>query len=296
MKREIATSVAKLTRKFPRLVNVIRSMLPLSLKRKIGSALLPNQTGGIVDAKDGRKFVMIPDRLFLQVLYDGIFEPSLTHFMGSIVQPDDITVDVGSNFGWFATLLATKANQVVCYEPALRIRKILEENIELNELNNITVRPVAIGDEAGEVTFVIEGDAARESALGYVANTKDVSGDNLNQETVPIVRLDDDLAQYANKISLMKVDCEGFEHKAFLGAGGLLSWDNPPVIITEANRETLERSGSTREAMCEELTKYGYQLFGMRSDGTLYPDDGKAPALACVPPKGIYVDRVSTPE
>lgn len=294
MKRELATSIAKLTRKFPGLVNAFRSILPLSMKRKISASLLPKEEGGVVEANDGRKFVMIPDRLFLQVLYDGIFEPSLTHFMESVVEPGDVTVDVGSNFGWFATLLAMHTKHVVSYEPAGRIRGIFEQNIALNEMDNITIRPVAIGDEPGEVTFVIEGDSARESALGYVA-VEGQEEENLNKETVQIVRLDDDLAKYENQISLMKVDCEGFEHKAFQGAGGLMSWDSPPVIITEANAGTLGRSGSTREAMCAELTGYGYKLFGMRSDGTLYPDDGKAPALACVPPRGKFVDRVDAP-
>ena len=161
-------------------------------------------------------------------------------------------------------------------------------------MENITVRPVAIGDEPGEVTFVIEGDEARESALGYVTtDTESASAENT--ETVQIVRLDDDLADFENTISLMKVDCEGFEHKAFQGASRLLDWEHPPVIITEANRGTLERSGSSREAMCAELSSHGYALFGMHDDGTLYPDNGKAPALACVPANGKFVSRVTVP-
>ena len=101
-----AVKLSSITRRFPKSVDMIRRILPLSLKRKIGAALLPNEKGGEVIANDGRKFVMIPDRLFLQVVYDGVFEPSLTHFMSSIIQPEDTAVDVGSNFGWFATHMA----------------------------------------------------------------------------------------------------------------------------------------------------------------------------------------------
>lgn len=294
MHSSVAKSIAWVTRKFPGGVNLIRSALPLSLKQKLGAALLPKTKGGTTLAKDGRKFVTIPDRLFLQVLYDGIFEPSLTHFMSSIVEPDDVSVDIGSNFGWFATLLATQTKQVICYEPAQRIREILIENIELNDLSNVVVRPVAIGDEAGQVDFVIEGDAERESALGYVATGSD-SEKNQNIETVEIVRLDDDLAKYENQIAFMKVDCEGFEYRAFLGASNLLNWTDPPVIITEANREALERCGANRESLCEQLKKFSYTLYGMRADGSIYLDDTRAPALACVPNRGKYSNRVKTP-
>ena len=163
----------------------------------------------------------------------------------------------------------------------------------LNSFQNISVRPFAIGSEPGEVSFVVEGDAARESALGYVSS--EPVSDQQNAETVKVVRLDDELAAFENKISLMKVDCEGFEHEAFKGSSKIFQWEHPPVIITEANRETLGRSGSTREQMCEELTKHGYVLYGMEGNGEIYPDDGKAPALACLPPRGKFSNRLDAP-
>ncbi|MFK7769241.1 MAG: FkbM family methyltransferase [Mariniblastus sp.] len=290
----IFTKFAGLTRKVPWLVSGVRAVLPRYLKRKIGAALLPSEKGGEVVANDGRKFVMIPDRLFLQVVYDGIFEPSLTNFMTTVIKPEDTTVDVGSNFGWFATLMAVKSSKNICYEPAKRIAGILKENIALNAMDNITVREVAIGSEPGEVTFVIEGDPERESALGYVATEGDDVANNTT-ETVKVVTLDEDLAQHKGEISLMKVDCEGFEHEAFKGAKNLLTCDNPPVFITEANREALGRSGTNREDMCALLKQYGYTLYGMRSNGTLYADDGKAPALVGAPPKGKFANRLTLP-
>lgn len=287
--------VSSLTRRAPGLVDMFRRALPMSLKRSIGAALLPNEKGGTVVASDGRKFVMIPDRLFLQVVYDGVFEPSLTNFMTTIVQKGDVAVDVGSNFGWFATHLARHTDKVISFEPGGRIREIFKENIALNDMQNIDVRPLAIGSEPGSVTFVIEGDSERESALGYVVNPGDEVDENssVQTETVPITTLDHELADFRDGISLMKVDCEGFEHEAFKGASLILGGEHPPVLITEANRETLQRSGSTREAMCDEISKYGYTLYGMHKDGSLYPDDQKAPALACIPDRGKYQSRVS---
>ncbi len=290
----IVTNVAKLTRKVPWVAAGLRAVLPRYLKRKIGASLLPSKKGGTVIANDGRKFVMIPDRLFLQVVYDGIFEPSLTNFMMRVMRPDDTTVDVGSNFGWFATLMAVKSKTTICYEPADRISGILKENIALNAIDNLTLRKVAIGSEPGEVTFVIEGNPERESALGYVATEGDDTVNN-NTETVEVVTLDNDLADHFGKISLMKVDCEGFEHEAFKGSRQLLTGENPPIIITEANRETLGRSGSTREAMCALLKEYGYELYGMNNDGSLYADNGKAPALVGKPPRGQYISRLDWP-
>ncbi|MFK7902509.1 MAG: FkbM family methyltransferase [Nitratireductor sp.] len=288
----LTSKLSTVTRKFPWLVDLLRKILPLSLKRKIGAALLPSNPTGVVKANDGREFVSIPDRLFLQVVYDGIFEPSLSNFINNTISKGDVSVDVGSNFGWFATLMAQKCDKVICYEPGNRIEKIFRQNVKLNKQEEIVeIRKLAVGAEEGSAQFVIEGDEARESALGYVGAATSPDETN-NTETVNIVRLDKDLEKYKNKISLIKMDAEGFEHYAFKGALDLLSCDNPPVIITEANRETLERSGTTREALCKELLDLNYTLYGMTAKGELYKDDRKAPALAGVPARGKFKSRI----
>ena len=290
----MANKIAMIARRFPGIANVLRRVLPLSLKRRIGAMMLERNPTGLTRAADGRLFQTIPDRVFLQVIYDGEFEPSLSNVIRNTLQSGDTAVDIGANFGWFATLMAQTAKRVITYEPAFRMDGILRENVALNDMTAIIdMRKKAVGAEPGTATFVIEGDPERESALGYVTVGDVSAADDMNTENVEIVCIGDDLAEFAGNIALIKLDAEGFEHYAIQGGGELFSNDNPPVLITEANAGTLGRSGSTREALCAEIAQYGYTLYGMTSEGVLYPDDGKAPALTCLPNRGRFVGRIT---
>lgn len=286
----VSRSVARVTRKVPGVTQLLRAVLPVSLKRKLGSALLPKAMGGeTVRSLDGRQFVQIPDRLFLQVLYDGIYEPSLTRFIQAVIKEDDLVVDIGANFGWYATLMAMTSRKTIAYEPLARVRQILEQNIRLNgQESKIDVRASAVGSEPGTVTLVVDGPADRESALAHVALG---SEDNKEGEAVPLVKLDDDLSAEIGNIAFMKVDAEGLEVEVLRGAQGLLGSENPPVLITEANTGAMQRAGATRRQLCDALTSHGYKLFGMKTDGSLYTDDGKAPALAALPNRGKFASR-----
>lgn len=290
----MANKIAMIARRFPGIADVLRRVLPLSLKRRIGAMMLERNPTGQTRATDGRLFRTIPDRVFLQVLYDGEFEPSLSNVIRKALQPGDTAVDIGANFGWFATLMAQTATRVVTYEPAFRMDNILRENVALNGMGTtIDMRKKAVGAEPGTASFVIEGDPERESALGYVTVGEISAEDDATTENVEIVRIGDDLAEFAGSISLIKLDAEGFEHYAIEGGGLLFSNENPPVLITEANAGTLDRAGSSREALCAEIVQYGYTLYGMTKEGVLYPDDGKAPALTCLPDRGRFAGRIT---
>ena len=245
--------------------------------------------GQTVQSKDGRSFVMIPDRLFLQVIYDGIYEATLTNFINSAIRKGDTCVDVGSNFGWFATLMGMTADKVIAYEPLQRSHGFLEENVRLNQQGQtVEARRLAVGPEAGTVTLVVDGAEETESALAHVATDGEVGG-----EVVNIVPLGKDLSEHLGNIAIIKLDAEGLEVGALEGARELLSAEDAPIVITEANREAMAREGKTRSDLVSLLDQYGYRLFGMSNDGTLYPDDDKAPALACLPPKGQFANRVN---
>lgn len=287
----LTSFISKITRKAPVITNVARKILPLSLKRYIGKYLLSIEEEGGITHTEEFKFITIPDRVFLQVVYDGIFEPSLTNIIEKYISKEDTCVDVGANFGWFSIYMGSRCNHVIAYEPAERIYNILLQNVELNLLSNkVESRKIAIGNEEGNITFVIEGDAKSESALGYVTSDNNIKHEHT--ETVQITTLDKDLERFFNNIALMKIDTEGNEYYAFLGAKNILSGDHPPVIITEANRGSLARNNSTREELCSTLVSLGYSLYGMRDNGSIYADNTKkAPALLGIPSKGKYRER-----
>lgn len=284
-----AVRIAGWTRRVPALTNLLRSVLPLSLKRRLGAALLPSRCDGeTVRSTDGRTFLIIPDRLFLRVMYDGNYEPGQSAFMASIIEPGDVCVDVGANFGWYATLLGGKARKTFAYEPQARSFDFLNRNLELNDLTGRVVsRHRAVGAEPGTITLIVDGPSERESGLAHIA-----AAGETGSEAVDVVRLDDELADYIGQISLIKMDIEGAEIGVIRGAEAVLSSESPPVLVAEANDAALVRLGSSRHEMCHILQRHGYTIHALSANGGVTPDDGKADSIVCVPNRGQFADRV----
>lgn len=285
------TSLSALALRYPSAVSFARSVLPLRAKRALGSVLLRFVSpGGIVTAQDGRRFVSTRDRVFLQVAYDGIYEPALTRFIAACLREGDIAVDVGASFGWYATLMGRVADTVIAYEPASHPRALLERNVSLNGMAaRVVVRDVAASDQPGHAWLVVDGDSVRDSALGRLSSSRS------DGERVQVVRLDDDLARYVGAIAVMKIDAEGYELRALAGAGEVLAADDPPIVVIEANVKALRDAGASRAALVAEFRAHGYALMAMRPDGSLFRDEGGAPALAAIPGRGVYARRIMSP-
>lgn len=284
-----ALRVAKLTRQVPGVTNLLRYVLPLSLKRRFGAALMPAQCNGqTVKSNDGREFLVIPDRLFLRVLYDGNYEPGQTAFMASIVEADDVCVDVGANFGWYTTLMGSKAKKTFAFEPLARSFEFLSRNVELNSLNGRAIpKNAAVGAEPGSIRLVIDG-SENESGLAHVAGP----GESGSQE-VELVTLDSELSENIGQISLMKMDVEGSEIEVIRGASKVLGCDNPPVIVAEANNEALVHLGSSRDELCSLIRSHGYEIDALTTDGKVIADDGEADTIVCIPDRGRFSNRVT---
>ena len=119
-----------------------------------------------------------------------------------------------------------------------------------NQLENITLLPVALDDHRGWVHLAtnigsnasLVSDEADQIARGYGT-------------IVPSFRLDD---LVEGPIDVVKVDVEGAEGRAMAGAGGLLEkWR--PTVITEASEEMLQRvSKVSVKEYVEGFTRQGY--------------------------------------
>jgi hypothetical protein len=61
------------------------------------------------------------------------------------------------------------------------------------------------------------------------------------------------------RINLVKIDVEGFEHKAILGMGQLL--DRVDFLTCEVDRGYLAQCGTTPEAIFETLKSHGFSSY-----------------------------------
>ena len=145
-------------------------------------------------------------------IYCGLHEFADMAFLLHLLRPGDVFVDVGANIGSF-TVLAGKVCGARCIsiEPDPVTAQRLRKNVSLNEIENLVrVHEVAVGAERGEVLFSIGLDT-----VNHVVK----EGDGAARK-VELLPLDDVVA--AEMPTMLKMDVEGFEAEALLGASGVL--------------------------------------------------------------------------
>ncbi len=110
---------------------------------------------------------------------------------------------------------------ILAVEPEEKNIGILEENIKLNDMRNITVINAGVSDKSGEAFLRGEGIGAFLSESGDKGDKK-----------VRLVSIDDLKEQNNRKrIGLIKMDIEGAEFDAVKGAARVLSEDKPVLSI-----------------------------------------------------------------
>ena len=180
--------------------------------------------------------------------------------------PPGPVVDVGANLGIYIlmTRSITRA-RIIAYEPSPLAFHVLARMLDVNALKDVDVRLKACGEKRGRACL----QEGINSYVGGAATTdqRDFDDfDHLCRQTrdgftstdVEQVTLDDELAGEPS-VGLIKIDCEGFEHRILLGARRVLAEQRPRLFI-ELHPEMIQRVGDTPEALCRLLHDSAYDV------------------------------------
>lgn len=173
-------------------------------------------------------------------------------------------VDVGANVGeWLGEIAAQKAGDAfhaVAYEPSASAFAKLAQRFGAN--SHVTLRNCAAGDRAGEAEFFEEHAAGKGSSI--VADFVSAPG---TKRTVPIVRLDDEIAALGwERIDVLKIDAEGYDMRVLAGAQHLLETQRIGAVQFEYNR-AWQLAGDTLYGAMQLLARCGYDVYVLKRDG-----------------------------
>jgi FkbM family methyltransferase len=150
-------------------------------------------------------------------------------FLGQLITPRRLVVEVGANIGSHTVVLARQAaamgSQLVAFEPQPFVFQNMCANLALNGIRNVRAWPYACGARAETVHFACP-DYAQSGNFGGVSMH---AGPALDRVAVPCVTLDEMLAE--DDVGLLKLDVEGFELNALQGAERLLARCRPTVYL-----------------------------------------------------------------
>jgi FkbM family methyltransferase len=149
-------------------------------------------------------------------------------------------IDIGSHIGLWAYWLTRDFEFVHCFEPMPEHRRCFLKNMKGRD--NYTLRGCALGDHFGEVRVKTWTDGS--------------SGDTGVAEDGHLVPLQPLDSPYITDVSLIKVDCEGYELYPLKGAEEtILKWK--PVIIVEQKDKRTNRYGLKPRAAVDYLESLG---------------------------------------
>ena len=196
----------------------------------------------------------------------GSTEPLTRAKLISLLAPGMVFYDVGAHEGLFTLDVRTRFPTVVvhAFEPLV---KSLAENLGLNNIDDVHVHAVAVGNRLGEISIT----AALRSSNYVSENSK--QGD---AKTVPMITLDSAIAEGAEPPDIVKLDIEGFELHALRGFETALR-KYQPLVITEINH-CLLRYHEDLVGFTEYMTGLGYGLHRLEN-AQLLSLGGSAPKL-----------------
>ena len=158
----------------------------------------------------------------------GSWEPEVVQVLERHVRPEMTVLDIGAQSGYFSLLLSKLVGprgKVIAFEPLPANFRILEENVRLNSVRNVTIREEAVAERSGDTRFEFPRHEPTLIAGPLLA------GDSQDVLTVRGVSLDDVFFANAVPVQFIKMDVEGAETEVLSGARQLLELAHPDMLI-----------------------------------------------------------------
>lgn len=218
-----------------------------------------------------------------QLYYAGTFDPESIRVVRAMVHTGDTVVDVGANIGWFTLHLAEQVGStgsVLAFEPAPRTVARLLQHVRRNNLRQVEVIPLALGEKA-------EGPRQMRIQSSYRLDGTDGS----EEAEVAITTLDDYLQNHpVSSLRFIKIDTDGMEIAVLRGAEATLGRYRPSLLF-EVGSDALPQSGLTSNALLGMLQGQGYRF--LRA-GSLEPYTDVFASVARIP-RGTTLNIVAVP-
>jgi FkbM family methyltransferase len=179
-----------------------------------------------------------------------------------------LVLDVGANAGIYslAALAAQRDATVHAFEPTPEIAARLRETAKLNRLDRLYVHQVAVSSDNGHASLRrFRGELQANEGMNFIRTDLDEP----DAERVQTVSLDCFCEDHAiSYVDLLKLDIQGHEHRALMGARHLVMAGRIGTIFMELNwaKEAGAACPATESIRVLEQAGYRFSKPGRRLD------------------------------
>ncbi len=196
---------------------------------------------------------------WLQKLYYlGFIERQRLDFVKSLIPRGGTFIDVGANVGLYSCVMANHVGfngSVIAFEPMPECLDQLHSNVKLNKLQNVTIHPVALSNQIGEIDlYVPPKHPGGPSGATQVWNP----GDWKTAGSASSTKLD--AVFHNDRLDFIKIDVQGHEIKVLEGAQKVIQQFHPLVLCEVEKYNCVD--------ILEFAENYEYSLF-VENDGYL---------------------------
>jgi len=205
------------------------------------------------------------DLIQRSILNFGVWEPNISYWIGRILRPGDVCIDVGANIG-YDTLLASSAvgaaGKVVSIEAAPRIFSLLEHNVRVNRAANVRLVNAAVSDRRQTLTLY-SGGVRNIGATTTLASRGFPIETTVEAWALAQLLSPDEIAS----AKLIKIDVEGGELAVLKGLLAEVSrFPKEIVVIVEASWQD---NPADWESLFAQLVAAGFMAYEIENHYTL---------------------------
>lgn len=171
----------------------------------------------------------------------------------NLIVPGTTAIECGSHHGMTAILMANwlgPSGRVLALEPSPFNYGVLQENMHLNRVENISALQAAAGEKRSTTTFTEISDGSMGSHISHSS-----SRNSIDVEILPLDAFIKDMP------SLVKVDVQGYVHQVLLGMIRLIEQCRPNLSIEIDSRRHTSSMGGDFCHIFELLDLKGYTFY-----------------------------------
>jgi FkbM family methyltransferase len=193
----------------------------------------------------------------LRLSFSEYFEPFETELVKNEIKNGYRILDIGANIGYYTLIIADligKNGLVYAFEPEPKNFKLLEKNIQINNLKNVVLYNKAASNFNGYIDFYINKTTEGGHSIYKSANSED------RPIQVEAIKLDDCIT---DKIDFVKIDVEGAEGEVLLGMQNILKNNQKIKLIIEFHPRSLNKSSFNANQYLDLLVMLGFKLYNV---------------------------------
>lgn len=202
------------------------------------------------------RYLLLFARFKIKTLHFDKKEGDFFFFLHLLPQEGTI-LDIGANIGIMAYHLADKRPKasVVAFEPIPQNFDVLKQIKEENQLKNIELSSLALGDKPGKIEMILPVvDEVKMQGLSHVKHESIIDFNEGEIIEVEVTTLDNFFTVGTQPITGIKIDVENFEYFALKGGEQLLKRDHPIVYAELWENEN-------RQQVFDLMTGLGYTIY-----------------------------------